>query len=54
MVTSLMPAFYIRDNHDFADFYNNLQKLAKEVGEDNMPFNFNLDTMEPEDHLIEF
>lgn len=54
MVTSLMPAFFIRNKSEFTDFYNNLQKLAKEIGEDNMPFNFNLDTVQPEEHLIEF
>lgn len=54
MVTSLMPAFYIRNNNDFADFYNMVQKLAKDIGDDNMPFNFCLDTVQPEEHMIEF
>lgn len=42
MVTSLLPAFFIRDRSDFELFYDEIQKITQEVGEDNMPFSFNL------------
>lgn len=42
MVTSLLPAFFIRDRSDFEKFYNHIQAISDEVGEDNMPFSFNL------------
>lgn len=47
MVTSLLLAFHIKDNADFAQFYERIFELVSEVSEDNMPFTFTLnDDME--------
>ena len=54
MVTSLMPAFYIRDEKDFSTFYDSIQGLVKSCGEDNMPLNFSLDSGLHDEMVEEF
>ena len=44
-MTSLLPAFYISSNTEFADLYQSVKSLIEELGEDNVPLNF-IDSMD--------
>lgn len=42
MQTSLLVAFYIRDQVDFLDFHTRVTALVSGLGEEYVPFNFGL------------
>lgn len=54
MVTSLLLAFFIKDNKDFADFHARIKELELEVSEDNMPFSFSIEEDLDRNNLVEF